>query len=85
MSSAKSHNLLNAGFNPKTQVEEGFLRDNIRGDTHYHAAYIRPYRADSLLYLTTIGNHIFHVERGRQMASILDATCCEKKLELQIC
>ncbi len=51
-------------------MEEGFLRDNTRGATHYHAAYIHPYWADSLRYLTTIGNHIFYVERGRQMASL---------------
>jgi len=51
-------------------MEEGFLRDNTHGATHYHAAYIHPYWADSLRYLTTIGNHIFYVERGRQMASL---------------
>jgi N-acetylmuramoyl-L-alanine amidase len=51
-------------------MEEGFLRDNTHGATHYHAAYIHPYWADSLHYLTTIGNHIFYVERGRQVASL---------------
>jgi N-acetylmuramoyl-L-alanine amidase len=56
-------------------MEEGFLQDNTRGATHYHAAYIHPYWADSLRYITTIGNHIFYVERGRQMASLRIKTC----------
>jgi len=51
-------------------MEEGFLADNTRGATHYHASYIHPYWADSLRYLTTIGNHIFYVERGREVAAI---------------
>ena len=51
-------------------MEEGFLDDNTRGATHYHAKYIYPYWADSLRYLTTIGNHIFYVERGHQVASL---------------
>jgi len=51
-------------------MEEGFLRDNTHGATHYHASYIHPYWADSLHYLTTIGNHIFYVERGSQVASL---------------
>lgn len=51
-------------------MEEGFLQDNTHGATHYHAAYIHPYWADSLHYLTTIGNHIFYVERGSQVASL---------------
>lgn len=48
----------------------GFLADNTHGATHYHAEYIRPYWADSLRYLITIGRHIFYVEPGRQVASI---------------
>ncbi|MCC7299677.1 MAG: cell wall hydrolase [Verrucomicrobia bacterium] len=51
-------------------MEEGFLWDNTSGATHYHAASIHPYWADSLRYLTTIGNHIFYVERGYQVASL---------------
>jgi spore germination cell wall hydrolase CwlJ-like protein len=51
-------------------MEEGFLFDNTHGATHYHASYIHPYWADSLRYLTTIGHHIFYVERGRQVASL---------------
>ena len=51
-------------------MEEGFLRDNTYGATHYHTMDIHPYWADSLHYLTTIGNHIFYVERGRQVASL---------------
>jgi len=51
-------------------MEEGFLRDNTGGATHYHATSILPYWADSLRYLTTIGNHCFYVERGRETASL---------------
>ena len=51
-------------------MEEGFLRDNTRGATHYHASSIQPYWISDMRYLTTIGNHIFYVERGRQMASL---------------
>lgn len=51
-------------------MEQGFLADNTHGATHYHADYIRPYWADSLRYLTTIGHHIFYVERGREVASL---------------
>jgi spore germination cell wall hydrolase CwlJ-like protein len=51
-------------------MEEGFLADNTCGATHYHAETIRPYWADSLRYLTTIGRHIFYVERGREVASL---------------
>lgn len=51
-------------------MESGFLADNTNGATHYHADYIRPYWADSLRYLITIGHHIFYVEPGRQVASI---------------
>jgi spore germination cell wall hydrolase CwlJ-like protein len=51
-------------------MEEGFLWDNTHGATHYHAASIHPYWADSLRYLTTIGNHLFYVEPERQVASL---------------
>jgi N-acetylmuramoyl-L-alanine amidase len=51
-------------------MEAGFLADNTGGATHYHAESIRPYWADSLRYLTTIGRHIFYVERGREVASL---------------
>jgi N-acetylmuramoyl-L-alanine amidase len=51
-------------------MEEGFLADNTCGATHYHADTIRPYWADSLRYLTTIGRHIFYVERGHEVASL---------------
>ncbi|MFA7256733.1 MAG: cell wall hydrolase [Kiritimatiellales bacterium] len=51
-------------------MEEGFLGDNTHGATHYHAENIRPYWADSLRYLTTIGHHIFYVERGCEVASL---------------
>ena len=51
-------------------MEEGFLRDNTRGATHYHASSIQPYWISDMRYLTTIGNPIFYVERGRQMASL---------------
>jgi len=51
-------------------MEQGLLKDNTGGATHYHADYIRPYWAGSLRYLTTIGHHIFYVERGRQVASL---------------
>lgn len=49
-------------------MEQGLLFDNTGGATHYHADSIHPYWADSLRYLTTIGRHIFYVERGREMA-----------------
>ncbi|MCU0858412.1 MAG: cell wall hydrolase [Pontiellaceae bacterium] len=52
-----------------TQMEEGTLVDNTGGATHFHASSIRPYWADSLRYLTTIGNHIFYVEHNRKTAS----------------
>jgi len=51
-------------------MEDGFLQDNTLGATHYHAAYIHPYWADSLHYLTTIGNHLFYVESSSQVASL---------------
>jgi spore germination cell wall hydrolase CwlJ-like protein len=51
-------------------LENGLLTDNTGGATHYHAVYIRPYWADHLHYLVTIGNHIFYIEPGRQVASL---------------
>ena len=51
-------------------MEQGLLFDNTGGATHYHADYIHPYWADRLRYLTTIGHHIFYVERGREVASL---------------
>lgn len=51
-----------------TLMEDGFLRDNTGGATHYHAASISPYWVSGMRYLTTIGNHIFYIERTRQVA-----------------
>jgi spore germination cell wall hydrolase CwlJ-like protein len=51
-------------------MEQGLLTDNTGGATHYHADYIRPYWVSSMRYLTTIGRHIFYVERGREVASL---------------
>ncbi|MCU0858923.1 MAG: cell wall hydrolase [Pontiellaceae bacterium] len=48
-------------------LEEGCLLDNSLGATHFHAASILPYWADDLCYLTTIGNHIFYIERDRRV------------------
>lgn len=51
-------------------MELGLLLDNTGGATHYHASSIQPYWAGDLRYLTTIGNHCFYVEHGRQLASL---------------
>ena len=61
-----------AAYEEATQLialmEEGFLADNTHGATHYHAASIHPYWADSLRYLTTIGGHHFYVEYNNRLA-----------------
>ncbi len=49
-------------------MELGLLTDNTGGATHYHASSIQPYWVSDMRYLTTIGNHIFYVERGSQVA-----------------
>ncbi|HNX52941.1 MAG TPA: cell wall hydrolase [Pontiellaceae bacterium] len=49
-------------------MEMGLLTDNTGGATHYHANSVQPYWVSDMRYLTTIGNHIFYVERGSQVA-----------------
>ena len=40
----------------------------VAGATHYHASYVRPYWAPSLVRLTKIGNHIFYRMPGGNAA-----------------
>lgn len=51
-------------------MELGLLTDNTGGATHYHANSVQPYWVGAMRYLTTIGNHIFYVERGSQVAML---------------
>ncbi len=51
-------------------MEQGLLWDNTYGATHYHADSIRPYWLSDMRYLTTVGSHLFYIERGRSVASL---------------
>ena len=42
------------------RVFDGVAATTVAGATHYHATYVRPYWAPSLVRLTRIGNHIFY-------------------------
>lgn len=42
------------------RVFDGLAATTVAGATHYHATYVRPYWAPSLVRLTRIGNHIFY-------------------------
>jgi len=41
---------------------QGGLVEDVAGATHYHATYVYPYWADSMLYLGQVGHHRFYVE-----------------------
>jgi len=41
-------------------LTEGRSNDITQGATHYHAWYVKPYWADSLQFLGTIGQHIYY-------------------------
>jgi spore germination cell wall hydrolase CwlJ-like protein len=41
-------------------LTEGRSKDITEGATHYHAWYVKPYWANSLQFLGTIGQHIYY-------------------------
>jgi hypothetical protein len=47
-----------------TMAIEGLLAPRTSGATHYHADYVSPYWAPTLVRVATIGRHIFYRQPG---------------------
>ena len=54
-----------------TRAVDGLLTPRTSGATHYHANYVSPYWAPSLLRVAAIGRHIFYRPLGASSLSIL--------------
>ena len=59
------------------EVLAGASSGLVGGATHYHASYVSPYWAPSLVRLGTIGQHIFYRGSGGRLPGARDSTVAE--------